>query len=191
VEHFRYHAACGEAATALARPERPWFPPLAQTWAFHPQRSGIACRSCSVPDIIDHTSTSHSGPGRRPVNNLDDDGWLLKTSGPRCVWNYLHRSTLVLVHHPTAKTITTEALVLKSNACHSCGHYMRGPLLKLSVALGGEIQNAVERVSSSKSLVCDVEWYMFLHGRFPYPMPLPCDRVPGSLPIQIDHECGC
>ena len=71
-------------------------------------------------------------------------------TSPRYMWNYLHRSALVLAHYPSAEAVTTEDFVLKSNiGCGSCLQYMREYLLEISVALGEEIKKAVERVGSS------------------------------------------
>ena len=152
---LRYHIACGKAASALAS-GRTWFSSLShwKTGTFVPHGGGIACQACSMPDFIDQTSTSHGprshnykGPPRR--------------SGPRCVWNYLHRSALVLAHHPNAEAITMETFVLKTNNdCPSCAQSMREDMLEISVVLGGEIKNAVKQVSLSLYPlfhVCDVQ----------------------------------
>ena len=143
-ELYRYHGTCGEAASAVAALDRTWFFPLEQKLAQRRNSSGIACQSCSAPDILDLTSTL-----RRDYNNYSTGQWSGQTS-PRYMWNYLHRSALVLAHHPSAEAVTTEDFVQKSNSgCSSCLHYMREYLRELSVALGEEIKKAVERVSSS------------------------------------------
>jgi hypothetical protein len=70
-------------------------------------------------------------------------------TAPRCVWNYLHRSAIVLAHHPSAEEITTEFFVLKANSCKSCAQYMRGQMMEFSAVLQKEIKKLVEKVSLS------------------------------------------
>jgi hypothetical protein len=185
-ELFWYHVACGGAASALASSDRTWCSSLTQNGIFAPQRSGSVCGTCAMPDFIYQTPTSHDGP------RLDDDEELPKRrSGPRCLWNYLHRSAVVLAHHPTAEAITTEAFVLGSNDCHACPQYSQRHMLEVSAVLGGEIKKAVQQVSLSPyplSHVCDVQWYMLIRGRFRYLRLFPWDQV-APIPIQIDREC--
>ena len=169
-ELHRYHVACGEAASALAVSNRTWFAPLSQNWITHPQ-IGSRCPSCSIRDIVYVTS-----------DPSDTD----RFHGSRCVWHYLLRSALVLAHHPTAKTITEEAFVLKNNDCDSCSHNMRGRMLEISIAFGKEIKNAVEQVSLLLSRCPTFAMYMFIRSRFLYPRLFPWDRVaPPPLPLQI------
>ena len=144
VEHIselhRYRVACGEAASAVAAFDRTWFLSLIQKLA-QGRTARVACQSCSVPDVLDLTSTLR--------RDKYDFTWSGQTS-PRYMWNYLHRSALVLAHYPSAEAVTTEDFVLKSNiGCGSCLQYMREYLLEISVALGEEIKKAVERVGSS------------------------------------------
>lgn len=123
----------------------------------------------------------------------DDHGPLFKRVGPRCLWNFLYRSAPVLAHHPTAEAITKEDFVLKSIDCPMCTQFMRGRILEISVGLGREVKNVVERVSLSLHLlshVCDVQWCILLRGRFPYPRPFPWDWV-APLPLQFDRGCKC
>ena len=143
-ELYRYHAACGEAAIAVAASDRTWF-------LSHDQRrdaSGMVsgCRACSVPDVLDLTSTIS-------IENRHFCTWSGRTS-PRCMWNYLHRSAIVLAHHPSAEAVTTEDFVLKSSGCSSCPQSMRGHVLELSVVFGREIKKAVEHVSLSPRCPC-------------------------------------
>jgi hypothetical protein len=76
LELVRYHVACGEAASTLASSDRTWFSSLAQDGVFVPQN---ACRSCTMPDIIDQPSTSSTpstlpgGPRFHNFNSEDDD----------------------------------------------------------------------------------------------------------------------
>ena len=74
--------------------------------------------------------------------------WLLeKFRVPLGVWTYLHRSTLILAHHPTSKAITAEDFVLKTNDCRKCAPYLRLYMLELSVLFGRAIKIATEKVS--------------------------------------------
>ena len=183
-ELHRYHVTCAEAASALASSDRTWFSSLAPNGIFAPvhpnettaftsafalqgpkgSRGGTVTRSyclCTMPDFIHQTATSESPEAE--FTHVSDE----IRSGPRCLWNYLHRSALVLAHHPSAEAITTETFVLKSNNCHSCAQYMRGHMLELSVVLGGEIKKAVERVSLSLyplSHVCDDSECSYMAG---------------------------
>ena len=141
LELLKYHVACGDAASAFASSNRTWSGPLTINGIFTPQiRNGIGCQSCSMPDFIDQASTEAEALGI-----LID---VMRTA-PRCVWNYLHRSALVLARHPSANAITTEAFVMESNRCEICAQYMRGQLLEFSVLLGEEIKEVVKKVSLS------------------------------------------
>ena len=147
-ELMRYHAACGEATSFVASSDRTWL-----------SKNGFprsACRSCTMQDFIPHTSTPHGGPWFHYNSKDDDDEFLDKKFGPRCLWNYLYRSALVLAHHPTAEAVTTEDFVLKTNDCHSCAQSMKGDMLGISLILGGEIKKAIERVSFSLYLLSHV-----------------------------------
>jgi hypothetical protein len=82
------------------------------------------------------------------VTLKDDDKELSeRKSGPLCVWNYFHRSALVLAHHPSSDVITTDDFVLQSNDCPTCGSFVRPYLIELSVDFGREIESAIEQVS--------------------------------------------
>ena len=171
LELLKYHVACGEAASTVAASDRAWFssPDLNGVFATQGRHaSGTTCRSCSMPDVTDLTSTYSEArpfPPARPV------GWSGRTA-PRCMWNYLHRSALVLAHHPSVEAITSDAFVMKSNGCDKCAQYMRGHLLDLSVVLAGEIRKAIEQVGLSlypPSHAYNVQW---LHG-YTRQVPLP------------------
>ena len=158
LELLRYHVACGEAASALASSNRTWFSSLSNNGIFAPRRA--SCGSCTMLDFMPQTSENNGvgSPARK--------------SGPRCLWNYLYRSALVLAHHPTAEAVTTEVFILKTNDCHSCAQSMRGDMLEVGVVLGREIKNAIERVSLSLyslSQVCDVQWCMHIFWKVPLP----------------------
>ena len=139
LELLKYYVACGDAASAFASSNRSWSRPLTNNGIFNPQiRDTIGCQYCSMPDFIDQ--------------DRNDDGratYVRVRSAPRCVWNYLHRSALVLARHPSAEAISTEGFVMESNKCDRCAQYMRGQLLEFSVLLGKEIKKAVETVSLS------------------------------------------
>ena len=82
------------------------------------------------------------------VNSEGDDNELSeRRSGPLCVWNYFHRSALVLVHHPTPDEVTIEDFVLQANDCPSCAPFLRAYMIELSVTFGREIEDAIGTVS--------------------------------------------
>lgn len=131
-ELFKYHVACGQVASALASTNRSWFSSLSQSGILTPQRGGN-CRSCLTPDFVNQTSSE-------------------RRSGPLCVWNYFHRSALVLAHHPTPEVITTETFVLQTNDCLTCAPFVRAYLIELSVVFGREIENAIDQVPLPKAV---------------------------------------
>jgi hypothetical protein len=146
-ELVRYHVACGEAASGLASSDRTWFLSLEKNKIVARGGGTQGCRTCSMLDFIPHSSEG-------------EEEYFERRSGPRCLWNYLYRSALVLAHHPTAGSVTTEAFVLKSNDCSSCAQYMRGDMLEIGAVLGREIKNAVQRVSLSPCHVCNACSYV-------------------------------
>jgi hypothetical protein len=147
-ELFKYHVACGQVASALASSDRSWFSSLADMGILtplSPQGNG-SCRGCLVPDFVNQTSISESGFHNR--NSEDYNKELSeRKSGPLCVWNYFHRSALVLAHHPTPEAITKEAFVLQANDCTTCSRVLRVYMIELSFVFGREIKNAIVRVS--------------------------------------------
>jgi BTB/POZ domain-containing protein len=161
-ELYRYHVACGEAASALASSDRTWIPLSLFKGTFQVAPTGkgargagggtVACPICTTPDLINQTSTSHDGA----IINDDGKESSLRRTGPLCLWSYLYRSALVLAHHPAPEAITGRDFVLKANDCRSCGQYMEGHLLELSVVFEGQIKKAIEQVSLSlyPSLCC-------------------------------------
>ncbi len=155
-ELYRYHVACGEAASAFVSSDRTWISSSLSKGFLAPKGAGggtVACPSCPAPDLINQASTSHEGP-----KFVNDDGEVSskRRTGPLCVWSYLYRSALVLAHHPTPEAITRRDFVLKANDCRSCAQYMEGHLLELSVVFKGEIKKAIDKVSLSLylSLCC-------------------------------------
>ena len=91
------------------------------------------------------------------------------------MWDYLHRSSLALVHHPTPEAVTAQDFVLRFDDCQSCPYDVRVYMLLLSVVLGGKVKKVIERVSLSLYLplcsVCDVQWCMFIFCDFQVPLP--------------------
>jgi hypothetical protein len=75
----------------------------------------------------------------------NDKGFSGRRYGPLCVWNYFHRSAIVLAHHPTLLAIVDEDFVLQTNDCPTCAFV--GPYLIEILAFWGEIGDAIEQVS--------------------------------------------
>ena len=149
-ELLRYHVACGEAASAFASSDRTWFSSLGQNKLIEyvtSQRNN--CGSCYTPDFISQTSFSSKG-GRARVKGAAPPVTPMR-NGPRCLWNYLYRSALVLAHHPTAEAVTAEAFVQNTNDCtnSSCVQDTRGHMLEISVVFGREIKKTIQQVSLS------------------------------------------
>jgi hypothetical protein len=80
----------------------------------------------------------------------NDEEFLERKSGPRCLWSYLYRSALVLAHHPTAEAVTSEDFVLKANDCRWCASMQGDMMLGVSTVLGKEIKKAIGRVGLSQ-----------------------------------------
>ena len=189
-ELLRYHAACGEAASAITS-EREWFSSLGPNLNMdsnfksshsHKRGGGYPC-SCIMQDFIKQTSTSNGAGSQAtplPVYIGFPTEEIVSQSpanryGPQCLWNYLYRSALVLAHHPAAEAVNKEDFILKAYDCTSCPSETRRQMLELSVILGREVKKAVERVSIPLyplSHVCDSRSSMFMCDRFPYPTPL-------------------
>jgi hypothetical protein len=67
-------------------------------------------------DATDLTSgTFKTEAYRSPANPGSWSG----RAAPRCLWNYLHRSALVLAHHPSVEEITSDVFVTRGPA-HAC-----------------------------------------------------------------------
>ncbi|KAH9000225.1 hypothetical protein EDB92DRAFT_1829942 [Lactarius akahatsu] len=66
--------------------------------------------------------------------------------GPRYLWSYLHRSALILAHHPNPDVVTAEAFVLKDMDCPHCATNKRREMLECSHAFAAEIKSAIEEV---------------------------------------------
>jgi len=144
-ELFKYHVACGRAASVVASSDRSWFSSLSQLGILAPVR-GSYCGSCRAPDFVYRTP---SGGSRFHNCNAEDDDKELseKKLGSLCVWNYFHRSALCLAHHPTPKKVTAETFVLQTNDCPTCAPFVRVYMIELSLVFGREIKNAIAKVN--------------------------------------------
>jgi hypothetical protein len=142
-ELFKFHVACGQVASALASSlaDHTWSLSLAANGTGGSQGS---CRACLVPDFVNQTSISESG-----FHNCNAEDYDKEFSGPFCVWNYFHRSALVLAHHPTPEAVTTRAFVLLQADDCTCTRAMalRAVMIELSFSSGRAIKHAIERVS--------------------------------------------
>ena len=124
---IRYHISCGRVASAVST-RRNWVPNrLITNW-----RKG-GCSVCIIPDPQPHPCQTT----RR---------------GPRYLWNYLHRSALVLAHHPNADAVTGEAFVLRDmKQCGDCKTEKRLEMLECSHAFAAEIRRVINQVGSQLS----------------------------------------
>lgn len=142
-ELFKFHVACGQVASALASSlaDHTWSLSLAANGTGGSQCS---CRECLVPDFVNQTSIGESG-----FRNCNAEDYDKEFSGPFCVWNYFHRSALVLAHHPTPEAVTTRAFVLLQAGDCTCTRAMalRAVMIELSFSSGRAIKHAIERVS--------------------------------------------
>jgi len=166
LELLRYHAACGRAASAVAS-QRTWFPLWVQSTAFitHDATDNF-CTACKTRDFINVTPdplraiTQSHGTTTSPTNDIQVlVGRRLSKKpppgtrfGPRCLWNYLHRSAVVLAHHPTVDAVITEDFVLKDFDCAECPPSTRRDMLGFSRIFGAEIKKTVERVPLPETL---------------------------------------
>jgi hypothetical protein len=128
---IEYHSSCGAAASAVTL-GRNWFPT---------QRSYAACPACIKEDTL-HDPTLLRLPNVSPPK-----------CAPRCLWSYLHRSALLLAHHPSVEAITKPTFVFQNMNCRHCSHDRRADLLDFSQLLATEVQKVIEKVTgcSTKS----------------------------------------
>ncbi|KAI0278253.1 hypothetical protein BC826DRAFT_664232, partial [Russula brevipes] len=141
-ELLSYHVACGDAASNVAS-QRGWFSSfggqtgnlmsLTSDGGFR-NSNGRGCTLCTTHDSIDGALSAGS--------------WRY---GPLGLWNYLHRSTVVLARRPTAAAVTSQDFVLKFR-CVSCPPETRRLVLELSEVFGREIQRAIEQVPLPKAV---------------------------------------
>jgi hypothetical protein len=124
-ELVMYHAACGEAASAVTT-DRSWFSSLGRAGKFIYTPSSLMsadiCGSCTTDDPFSHNpSRCVSGSGSSGRYLISRSGLPPTTRrGPRGLWNYLHRSAVVLAHHPTADAVTATDFVFKGFNCIHC-----------------------------------------------------------------------
>ena len=142
---LKYHVECGKAASAVAS-ERSWFSSLGLSGKFI-SRNG--CTSCNSQDFIGVTRKqrcvlSSESSGLRL--NSADSGFPNQRYGPRCLWNYLHRSAMFLAHCPNADAVTTDDFVLEIFDCPSCPVHTRHDLLGFSKMFGIQIKEAIAKV---------------------------------------------
>ncbi|KAI0255769.1 hypothetical protein BJV78DRAFT_1173189 [Lactifluus subvellereus] len=154
-ELIQYHIACGEAASAVTS-QREWFPCEIDGYEWCPVGSPEdryqyadpmipICKTCVTQDVI---------WAQHDTCDLDRFSfeYAMKRYGPRCVWNYLHRSALVLARHPTAEAVATEAFLMVSLDCPNCPSGTRKDMLEFIEIFATEIENAVEGVPLPNSL---------------------------------------
>jgi hypothetical protein len=141
---LQYHVKCGKAASAVTS-SRNWFSSssLGQNNGFF-TAGGCQCK----------TKDFKSPPKRcvqalRPSEQLLTPIRLQVVYGPRCLWNYLHRSAIVLAHCPSPNAITAETFVFEQFDCTSCSSYIRHDLLAFSKVFGTEVQRAIAEVGST------------------------------------------
>jgi hypothetical protein len=151
-ELVMYHAACGEAASAVTT-DRSWFLSLGRVGKFIYVFPGFIsvdlCGSCTTEDPFTSHNPSRcvSGSGSSGRYLISRSGLLPTTGrGLRGLWNYLHRSAVVLAHHPTADAVTATDFVFKGFKCTSCPSDTRQDMLEFSRVFGIEIEKAVGKV---------------------------------------------
>ena len=127
-----YHISCGRVASAVSM-RRKWIPEGGTLTTTSPGGNDFGCSVCIMPDFVQ--------PDHRSITRY----------GPRYLWNYLHRSALVLAHHPDADAITKEAFVLKDMKCDDCKIKKRLEMLECSQAFAAEIGRVIEQVGSHLS----------------------------------------
>jgi BTB/POZ domain len=138
-ELIKYHAACGDAASAVAS-GREWFPSWDQgrlIWTLECRNtSDLLCKTCATQDPFSRTLVEKSG-------------FTSRRFGPWCLWNYLHRSASVLLHDPTAAAVTKQDFVLEFCNCPGCPVGVREDMLAFSRIFATEIEKAVRQVGVS------------------------------------------
>ena len=126
-----YHISCGRVASAVSM-RRNWITGSILT-VTAPSMPSHGCSLCITADFVQ--------PDPRSITRY----------GPRYLWNYLHRSALVLAHHPNADAVTKEAFVLRDMKCRSCITHKRLEMLECSQAFAAEIRRVIEQVGSQLS----------------------------------------
>ena len=127
---IEYHSSCGAAASAVTL-ERKWLELPLNKLFLGPKPSSEGCASCMMGDMLQRQSSFPFSP---------------ITRAPRYLWSYLHRSALLLAHHPNVEAVTTEAFVLKDIYCPPCLAARRTDMLDFSRFFAREVWKAIEKV---------------------------------------------
>jgi BTB/POZ domain len=130
---IEYHSLCGVAAGAVTL-KRDWFPSDNKLVLIErvKQVSDLPCAECIVEDILNDTTSSRN-----------------QRRAPRCLWSYLHRSSLLLVHHPSVGAIKERSFVLKNMKCNACSKKFQRGMLDFSSLFATEVKKAIEKVPLS------------------------------------------
>ncbi len=135
-----YHTLCGKVASAITM-RRKWIPAEGKLISTSPRKNDFGCSICIMPDIVqDQLSPS-------PFNKVT-------RYGPRYLWSYLHRSALVLAHHPNPDAVTAETFVLRDMDCLYCLTSKRREMLECSRAFAAEIRRVIEQVGGHLANSC-------------------------------------
>jgi hypothetical protein len=148
---LQYHVQCGKAASAVTS-SRTWFSSssLGQNNTFF---TGDGCTACVMKDFKAPAAKPYRcAQALRPSEQLLTP--IRQLYGPRCLWNYLHRSAIVLAHCPTPNAITVETFVFEQFDCTFCSSYTRHDLLAFSKIFGTEVQRAIAEVGGSLAPLC-------------------------------------
>jgi len=124
LELLRYHVACGEAASAVAS-SLTWFPS---------NKTGLTV------DLCEECRTLDSARPRK------------ERYGPSGVWDYVHRSAVVLARHPAADTITTLDFILEGFDCPDCPLTLSKTMRRFSQIFAKAIAKVVAQVPLPSSL---------------------------------------
>jgi hypothetical protein len=159
---IQYHISCGRVASAVSM-RRKWIPGRGKLTTTSPNGHDFGCSVCIMPDFVQPDSRSTA------------------RYGPRYLWNYLHRSALVLAYHPNADEVTAEAFVLEDMKCDHCIANKRLEMLECSHAFAAEIRRVIKQVGSqlSKFLLTLLNNAQFATWQVPL-LPLPTVDVEGD-----------
>jgi hypothetical protein len=156
---IQHHISCGRVASAVSM-RRKWIPENSNLTTTSRDGKGFGCSSCIMPDFV------------QPVQGR-------ASYGPRYLWNYLHRSALVLAHHPNADAVTAEAFVLKDMKCSYCKTNKRLEMLECSHAFAAEIRRVIKQVGSKlgKFLLTPLNNAQFATWQVPLPTVEGVDNI--------------
>jgi hypothetical protein len=133
-----YHILCGKVASAVTM-RRKWIPVDGKLILTSARKNDFGCPVCIMPDIVQDQHSPFAKVTRY---------------GPRYLWSYLHRSALVLAHHPNVDAVTAEAFVLRDMDCSYCSLNKRREMLECSCAFAAEIRRVIEQVGSRLANSC-------------------------------------